>query len=148
MSHGLPALFDRSITQLESLAALLTEEARQPCNRPPPPPARHLRKEALLTIYVLLGPARPRGSSPGPAATHTMYQLRRMSTGVQYRTVPARIQAYIDCPKCGRISKAEAEIMVVPRSGGPNHIHCHLQCERCGSRKALLHIEREILSRH
>jgi transcription elongation factor Elf1 len=71
-----------------------------------------------------------------------------MSTRAQYRTAPARIQAYIDCPKCGRISMPEAEMMVALGSDSPSHVHCHFKCKRCGSRKALLHLEREILSRH
>jgi predicted RNA-binding Zn-ribbon protein involved in translation (DUF1610 family) len=71
-----------------------------------------------------------------------------MSTQAQYRSVPARIHAFVDCPNCGRISKPETEIMVILGSGGPDQVHCHFQCERCGSRKALLHLEREILSRH
>lgn len=71
-----------------------------------------------------------------------------MNTRMQYHTAPARIHAFVDCPNCGRISKPRAEILVVLGSGSPNHIHCHFQCERCGSREALLHLEREILSCH
>ena len=71
-----------------------------------------------------------------------------MNTRPHYRTVPARIHAFVECPNCGRIAKTDSEILVLVSSAGPNHVHCHLQCERCGSQKALLHLEREILSRH
>lgn len=71
-----------------------------------------------------------------------------MSTRTQYDIVPARILAFVDCPNCGRISKPESQITVVLGADTPNHIHCHFKCERCGSRKALLHLERQILSRH
>jgi hypothetical protein len=71
-----------------------------------------------------------------------------MSSQIQYRTAPARIHAIVDCPSYGRLSKRETETMVVLGSGGPDRVHCHFQCEQCGSRKALLHLEREILSRH
>jgi phage terminase large subunit GpA-like protein len=66
----------------------------------------------------------------------------------QYRAAPARVYAYTDCPNCGRISKPAAEIVVVLDGESPNYAHCHFQCERCGSRGALPHLEREILSRH
>jgi hypothetical protein len=39
-------------------------------------------------------------------------------------------------------------MMVALGSDSPSHVHCHFKCKRCGSRKALLHLEREILSRH
>jgi hypothetical protein len=77
-----------------------------------------------------------------------MHRLRGMSARIQGRTVPARKRAFVDCPNCGRISKPEAEMMVIQGSDGPDHVHCHFKCERCGSSKALLHLEREILSRH
>ena len=50
-----PALLDRSIAQLESLAAFLTQEVQQPWTTAILPlPDRRLCKEALLTISVLL----------------------------------------------------------------------------------------------
>jgi hypothetical protein len=55
MSHASPALIDRSIAQLESLAAFLTDEVQQPWTTTPLPLSeRRLCKEALLTISVLL----------------------------------------------------------------------------------------------
>jgi len=71
-----------------------------------------------------------------------------MSAPTLYSTVPARIHAFVECPKCGRIPKPTGEIMVRIGIEGPDHVHCHFTCERCGSNKALLHLEREILSRH
>lgn len=71
-----------------------------------------------------------------------------MTTRIQYRTAPARVRAFVECPNCGHIPKAETEITVVLGSVSPSHIHCHFRCERCGSRKALLHLEREIFSVH
>lgn len=58
-----------------------------------------------------------------------------MTSQVQYRTAPARVHAFVDCPNCGRMSKPDAEIMVVLGAGGPDHVHCHFQCDRCGSAK-------------
>jgi hypothetical protein len=55
MSNGSPALIDRSIAQLESLAAFLTDEVQQPwTTNLLPLSERRLCKEALLTISVLL----------------------------------------------------------------------------------------------
>lgn len=55
MTNRSPVLIDRSITQLESLAAFLTEEVQQPWTTALLPTSeRHLCKEALLTISVLL----------------------------------------------------------------------------------------------
>lgn len=67
---------------------------------------------------------------------------------MQYPTTPARIHAVVECPNCGRIRKREAEIMVLPGGDSPEYVHCHFQCERCGSLKAVLHLDREILFRH
>jgi len=71
-----------------------------------------------------------------------------MSSRIQYHSVPARVHAFVDCPNCGRIPKHAGEIMVSLGTESPDHVHCHFVCERCGSDKALLHLEREILSRH
>jgi len=55
MSHPIPAVIDRSIVQLESLASVLAEEIQQPWTTTVLPLAqRRLCKEALLTISVLL----------------------------------------------------------------------------------------------
>jgi hypothetical protein len=56
MSNGTPVLIDRSIAQLESLAASLTDEVQQPWTTTTllPLSERLLCKEALLTISVLL----------------------------------------------------------------------------------------------
>lgn len=55
MSHQAPAVIDRSIVQLESLASFLAEEIQQPWTTTVLPLAqRRLCKEALLTISVLL----------------------------------------------------------------------------------------------
>jgi hypothetical protein len=55
MSNGSPGLIDRSIAQLENLAAFLTDEVQQPWTTTVlPPTERRLCKEALLTICVLL----------------------------------------------------------------------------------------------
>ena len=71
-----------------------------------------------------------------------------MTSSIQYGSVPARVRAFVECPNCGRIPKHTGEIMVDLRTESPDHVHCHFVCERCGSRKALLHLEREILARH
>lgn len=55
MSNETPAVIDRSIAQLESLACALTQEIQQPWTTALLPlPQRRLCKEALLTISVLL----------------------------------------------------------------------------------------------
>ena len=55
MSNESPALIDRSIAQLESLAAFLADEVQRPWTAAVLPLAeRRLCKEALLTISVLL----------------------------------------------------------------------------------------------
>jgi hypothetical protein len=55
MANESPALIDRSIAQLESLAAFLADEVQQPWTTAVLPlPERRLCKEALLTISVLL----------------------------------------------------------------------------------------------
>ena len=55
MSNASPALIDRSIAQLESLADFLTDEVQQPWTTTVLPLSeRRLCKEALLTISVLL----------------------------------------------------------------------------------------------
>jgi hypothetical protein len=55
MSNGSPALIDRSIAQLESLATFLTDEVQQPWTTTVLPLSQRLLcKEALLTISVLL----------------------------------------------------------------------------------------------
>lgn len=55
MANESPALIDRSIAQLESLAAFLADEVQRPWTTAVLPlPERRLCKEALLTISVLL----------------------------------------------------------------------------------------------
>lgn len=55
MSNESPTLIDESIVQLEALAAVLADEIQQPWTTAVLPLAqRRLRKEALLTISVLL----------------------------------------------------------------------------------------------
>lgn len=56
MSNESPAVIDRSIAQLESLAAFLADEIQQPWTKTTvlPLTERRLWKEALLTISVLL----------------------------------------------------------------------------------------------
>ena len=55
MANESPALIDRSIAQLESLAAFLADEVQRPRTTAVLPPSdRRLCKEALLTISVLL----------------------------------------------------------------------------------------------
>ena len=55
MSNEYPALIDRSIAQLESLAAFLADEVQRPWTSAVfPVTERRLCKEALLTISVLL----------------------------------------------------------------------------------------------
>ena len=55
MTTGSPLLIDRSISQLESLAAFLTDEVQQPWTTALLATSeRRLCKEALLTISVLL----------------------------------------------------------------------------------------------
>jgi hypothetical protein len=55
MSNESPAVIDRSIAQLERLAAFLTDEIQQPWTTTVLPLSeRRLCKEALLTISVLL----------------------------------------------------------------------------------------------
>lgn len=55
MSNGSPPLIDRSIAQLESLAAFLTDEIQQPWTTTVLPVSeRRLCKETLLTISVPL----------------------------------------------------------------------------------------------
>jgi len=55
MSNGAPVLIDRSIVQLEKLAAFLADEVEQPQSTTLLPLSeRRLCKEALLTISVLL----------------------------------------------------------------------------------------------
>lgn len=55
MSNGSPLLIDRSIAQLESVAAFLTDEVQQPWTTALLPLSeRRLCKEALLTTSVLL----------------------------------------------------------------------------------------------
>lgn len=55
MANGSPALIDRSIVQLESLAAFLADEVEKPWTTTLLPlQERRLCKEALLTISVLL----------------------------------------------------------------------------------------------
>lgn len=55
MSNRSPSLIERSIAQLESLAAFLTDEVQQPWTTTLLPVSeRRLCKEALITISVLL----------------------------------------------------------------------------------------------
>lgn len=56
MSNESPAIIDRSIAQLERLAAVLADEIQQPWTTTTllPLSERRLCKEALLTISVLL----------------------------------------------------------------------------------------------
>ena len=69
LSNTSPALIDRSIAQLESLAAFLTDEIQQPWTTTLLPLSeRRLCKEALLTISVLLPKLRAvRRASVSPA---------------------------------------------------------------------------------
>jgi hypothetical protein len=71
-----------------------------------------------------------------------------MSSRIESCTAPARIHAFVECPNCGFIPKLTHEAMVGAGMEGLDHVHCHFRCERCGSDKALLHLTREILSRH
>ena len=68
MANESPALIDRSIAQLESLAAFLADEVQQPwMTGVLPPSERRLCKEALLTISVLLPKLRAvRGAQVSP----------------------------------------------------------------------------------
>ena len=55
MSNQSPAVIDRSIAQLETLAAFLADEIQQPWTTTVLPLSeRRLCKEALLTVSVLL----------------------------------------------------------------------------------------------
>jgi hypothetical protein len=73
---------------------------------------------------------------------------RTLGSGRKYRTAPALVYAFVECPNCGRIPKPTGCLLVPLGSESPEHVHCHFCCERCGSSRALLHLEREILLRH
>jgi predicted RNA-binding Zn-ribbon protein involved in translation (DUF1610 family) len=69
-----------------------------------------------------------------------------MSMQAHGRNTPARLHVYLECPNCGWIPKPQMELLVVPGTHSLSHVHCHFKCDQCGSRKAVLHFEREMLS--
>jgi len=71
-----------------------------------------------------------------------------MSSRIQYATARARIHAFVECPNCGRIPKPTTEAAVILGTESPDCVHCHFRCERCGSDRALLHLQREIVWLH
>ena len=71
-----------------------------------------------------------------------------MRSGIDARTAPALVHAFVECPHCGRIPKPTTDLLVQLGTESPDRVHCHFPCERCGSDRALLYLEREILPRH
>lgn len=74
--------------------------------------------------------------------------MSRMSFRIHDRNAPTCFHAVVECPNCGRIPRPTGEIMVELTIESPDYLHCHFRCERCGSDKAVLHFDRETLSRH
>lgn len=61
---------------------------------------------------------------------------------------PATVHAYVECPSCGRIPKPTTTLFVRLGNNPPDHVHCRVTCDRCGSDAAMLHLRRELLPDH
>lgn len=50
-----------------------------------------------------------------------------MSSRIDYRTAPALIRAFVECPNCGRIPKQSGELLVWLGTESPDQVHCHFR---------------------
>ncbi|MGH8318509.1 MAG: tyrosine-type recombinase/integrase [Steroidobacteraceae bacterium] len=145
LSPAAVTLFERLAKSKLPTAPLLTRDDGKAWKRPA------IMDLSSLNRFASIPPVR-RGCAARAARFRARVSssatLSPMTSRIHHSTVPARVRVFVDCPNCGRISKSAGEIMVTLGAESPNHLHCHFQCERCGSHKALLHLEREILSRH
>lgn len=63
-----------------------------------------------------------------------------------YETIPALVHAYVECPHCGRIPRPTGTLLVLAGSDSPDRAHCNVTCDRCGDTRAMLYLERELMS--
>ena len=60
--------------------------------------------------------------------------------------VLAVLRSYIDCPHCGRYERPTGTVRAPYSNPAPYSFNCCLACERCGYEKAVLHVEREVVT--
>jgi hypothetical protein len=64
------------------------------------------------------------------------------------KTVPVQLNAWIDCPRCGRIDKLSRNFRLPKDIAGPMQMKVRCRCERCRRAAAFLHFERTVSTIH
>jgi hypothetical protein len=67
---------------------------------------------------------------------------------MQRESVPLKLNAWIDCPLCGRIDKLSRDFRLPKDIAGPMQIKVQFRCERCGTAAACLYLDRTVSSIH
>jgi hypothetical protein len=63
-------------------------------------------------------------------------------------TVPVQLNAWIDCPRCGRIDKLSREFRLPKDIAGPMQLKVPFCCERCRLAAAFLYFDRTVSTIH
>jgi hypothetical protein len=63
-------------------------------------------------------------------------------------SVLLKLNAWIDCPRCGRIDKLSRDFRLPKDIAGPMQLKVTFRCERCGTAAAFLCLDRTISSIH
>jgi ribosomal protein L37E len=61
--------------------------------------------------------------------------------------LPARLRAWIECPRCGRIDKLTRDFRLPKHGAGPMLEKVGLACERCGE-AAFIYLQRTVCNIH
>jgi ribosomal protein S14 len=64
------------------------------------------------------------------------------------KTVPVHLNAWIDCPWCGRFDKLSRDFPLPKDIAGPMQIKVPYRCERCGRAAAFLYLDRTVSTIH
>ena len=67
---------------------------------------------------------------------------------MRQKSVPVQLNAWIDCPRCGRIDKLSRDFRLPKDIAGPMQITIPYRCERCRRAAAFLHFERTVSTIH
>ena len=68
------------------------------------------------------------------------YGARRDHGAMERATVPVELNAWIDCPRCGKIHKLSRDFRLPEQIAGPLHEKVRYRCERCGRAEAYLYL--------
>jgi hypothetical protein len=121
-----------------------------------PPDKLHLRsriRSHVLKHHADL-PCRPNAQTP----THfsrisTKSALAFLATRTDHgamrpRTVPVQLEAWIDCPGCGKFHKLSRAFQLDMDIAGAMQLMVRTRCEHCGSGQAFLYLERTVATIH